>query len=71
MTIEKRIEALEKRAKSGPLVTCYLFDQSTWEMLPQDEQARVLAEAEAEAGEYGTVLAVKVEEDWKGNEHKT
>ena len=59
MTVEKRIEALEKQASGGgPLVWCYLFDTKTWEMLPPAEQEAALGEAHAEAGADGDVLVV-------------
>ena len=65
MSVQKRIEALEKRGTGGPLVVCYLFDQETWQMLPPAEQEAALADAHAEAGPDGDVLTVVIEDDKK------
>jgi len=63
-SLQRRVEALESSLTAGGVEVVFLYD-ADFCPLADDEQTRRLAAARAKVGPAGTVIPVRLVEEWR------
>lgn len=64
MSLQRRVNELERQSGRGEVVYVKMAGQN-YEPLTEQERARRLAEAQAQAGPGGEVIAIEYVDDWR------